>query len=206
MPLDPRWKSTNRAARLLSHRRVTSTPPCPGGSLRSCYIFNIERSQHANGKTIPILFCRRTFSCKAHDRHTGVDHGDRNYHVWVEAWMRRPVLSGDSLYDGWQAVDPTPQIDLKLVLKSDHRVTRTPLIHVNAQAIRYTGIPSSQIKTELKQQEHRPNQGRHMLENNSIKVSAVVTDKVNSEEVYITEKDIVPERPSVTIKDRTVQS
>ncbi|MEE6506180.1 hypothetical protein FKM82_007573, partial [Ascaphus truei] len=30
-----------------------------------------------------------------------------NYHCWVESWMARPDL-GDS-YDGWQAVDPTPQ-------------------------------------------------------------------------------------------------
>ncbi|KAK6320866.1 hypothetical protein J4Q44_G00078420 [Coregonus suidteri] len=273
-----------------------------------------------------------------------------NYHVWVEAWMRRPDLSGDSLYDGWQAVDPTPQekstgvftaaallqsrpycrvtltsntmcplsspksradrvtwmvfadgskkkiltdtgsvgqnistkavgsdkrvditanykyaegtekertvynnaanrvnnleekensngildrkpsdvsmkiveltkplsgkdIDLKLVLNSDDRETRTLVIHVNVQAMRYTGIPSSKIQTELKEQKLRPNQdliipihipfsvyGENMRESNSIKVSAVVTDKDNSDAVYITEKDIVPENPSLTIK------
>ncbi|CAB1315537.1 unnamed protein product [Coregonus sp. 'balchen'] len=272
-----------------------------------------------------------------------------NYHVWVEAWMRRPDLSGDSLYDGWQAVDPTPQekstgvyccgpapvkailqghidlkydvpfvfaevnadrvtwmvfadgskkkiltdtgsvgqnistkavgsdkrvditanykyaegtkkertvynnaanrvnnledkensngildrkpsdvsmkiveltkplsgkdIDLKLVLNSDDRETRTLVIHVNVQAMRYTGIPSSKIQTELKEQKLRPNQdliipihipfsvyGENMRESNSIKVSAVVTDKDNSDAVYITEKDIVPESPSLTIK------
>lgn len=33
----------------------------------------------------------------------------RNYHVWVEAWMRRPDLSAGYSYDGWQVVDPTPQ-------------------------------------------------------------------------------------------------
>lgn len=43
-----------------------------------------------------------------------------------------------------------------------------------------------------------------MLENNSIKVLAVVTDKVNSEKVYITEKDIALERPSLAIKESTV--
>ncbi|XP_051986628.1 protein-glutamine gamma-glutamyltransferase 2 [Xyrauchen texanus] len=32
-----------------------------------------------------------------------------NYHVWVEGWMRRPDLSEDSFYDGWQVLDPTPQ-------------------------------------------------------------------------------------------------
>lgn len=32
-----------------------------------------------------------------------------NYHVWVEGWMKRPDLSQDSFYDGWQVLDPTPQ-------------------------------------------------------------------------------------------------
>lgn len=31
----------------------------------------------------------------------------RNYHVWAEAWMERPDLSGH--YGGWQALDATPQ-------------------------------------------------------------------------------------------------
>ncbi|XP_061486749.1 protein-glutamine gamma-glutamyltransferase 2 [Rhineura floridana] len=30
-----------------------------------------------------------------------------NYHCWVESWMTRPDLLGG--YDGWQALDPTPQ-------------------------------------------------------------------------------------------------
>lgn len=30
-----------------------------------------------------------------------------NFHVWVEAWMKRPDLKKG--YDGWQVVDPTPQ-------------------------------------------------------------------------------------------------
>ncbi|XP_062272507.1 protein-glutamine gamma-glutamyltransferase E-like [Scomber scombrus] len=32
-----------------------------------------------------------------------------NYHVWVEAWMRRPDLTDNGKYDGWQVLDPTPQ-------------------------------------------------------------------------------------------------
>ncbi|TNN42717.1 Protein-glutamine gamma-glutamyltransferase 2 [Liparis tanakae] len=32
-----------------------------------------------------------------------------NFHVWVEAWMRRPDLDEDGKYDGWQVLDPTPQ-------------------------------------------------------------------------------------------------
>lgn len=34
-------------------------------------------------------------------------HVRRNYHVWAEAWMERPDLSGH--YGGWQALDATPQ-------------------------------------------------------------------------------------------------
>lgn len=30
-----------------------------------------------------------------------------NFHVWVEAWMQRPDLG--VLYNGWQAIDATPQ-------------------------------------------------------------------------------------------------
>nr|XP_046195163.1 protein-glutamine gamma-glutamyltransferase 2-like isoform X3 [Oncorhynchus gorbuscha] len=269
-----------------------------------------------------------------------------NYHVWVEAWMTRPDLSAGSLYDGWQAVDPTPQekstgvyccgpapvkailqghvdlkydvpfvfaevnadrvtwmvfadgskkniftdsvsvgqsistkavgsdkrvditanykhaegtekerdvynqavkrvnipeedsngihddkpavsmkiveltkpvsgkdIDLELVLNSNDNETRTLVINVNVQAMRYNGIPSSQIQTELKEQKLLPNQdltipihipfsvyGEKMQESNSIKVSAVVTDKDKSGAVYITEKDLVPESPLLTIK------
>lgn len=31
----------------------------------------------------------------------------RNFHVWNEAWMRRPDLPQG--FDGWQALDATPQ-------------------------------------------------------------------------------------------------
>uniref|UniRef100_A0A3B4FVF1 Protein-glutamine gamma-glutamyltransferase 2 n=1 Tax=Pundamilia nyererei TaxID=303518 RepID=A0A3B4FVF1_9CICH len=33
----------------------------------------------------------------------------RNYHVWLECWMRRTDLGKDGKYDGWQVLDPTPQ-------------------------------------------------------------------------------------------------
>uniref|UniRef100_A0A3P9P022 Protein-glutamine gamma-glutamyltransferase 2 n=1 Tax=Poecilia reticulata TaxID=8081 RepID=A0A3P9P022_POERE len=32
-----------------------------------------------------------------------------NFHVWTEGWMRRPDLAEDGRYDGWQALDGTPQ-------------------------------------------------------------------------------------------------
>lgn len=33
----------------------------------------------------------------------------RNFHVWNEAWMRRPDLPAKPEYNGWQVVDATPQ-------------------------------------------------------------------------------------------------
>lgn len=32
-----------------------------------------------------------------------------NFHVWNEVWMKRPDLSKGGEYDGWQAIDATPQ-------------------------------------------------------------------------------------------------
>uniref|UniRef100_A0A3Q3XF67 Protein-glutamine gamma-glutamyltransferase 2 n=1 Tax=Mola mola TaxID=94237 RepID=A0A3Q3XF67_MOLML len=32
-----------------------------------------------------------------------------NFHVWVEGWMKRPDLSNEGKFDGWQVLDPTPQ-------------------------------------------------------------------------------------------------
>lgn len=32
---------------------------------------------------------------------------NRNFHCWVESWMTRPDLEPG--YEGWQALDPTPQ-------------------------------------------------------------------------------------------------
>ncbi|XP_064598834.1 uncharacterized protein LOC135465525 [Liolophura sinensis] len=32
-----------------------------------------------------------------------------NFHVWNEAWMRRPDLTANPGYDGWQVIDATPQ-------------------------------------------------------------------------------------------------
>ncbi|XP_037621555.1 protein-glutamine gamma-glutamyltransferase E-like [Sebastes umbrosus] len=42
-------------------------------------------------------------------RHTPKYDSIWNYHVWVESWMKRPDLSTDGKYDGWQVLDATPQ-------------------------------------------------------------------------------------------------
>lgn len=35
-------------------------------------------------------------------------HDFRNFHCWVESWMRREDLPKGN--DGWQVLDPTPQV------------------------------------------------------------------------------------------------
>ena len=41
--------------------------------------------------------------------------------------------------------------------------------------------------------------GKHMLENNSLRVSALATDQRNPNNVYLTEMEIVPKDPALTI-------
>ncbi|KAM6979623.1 protein-glutamine gamma-glutamyltransferase E [Aplochiton taeniatus] len=103
-------------------------------------------------------------------------------------------------------------ISLQLVLSSDDLVTRSLAIRINAQAMRYTGTPSAEIQTELKEMKLQPKQGlkipvvipfsvygKHMLENHSIKLSAVITDLERASLVCLMEKDIVLSSPELTI-------
>ncbi|KAG7478224.1 hypothetical protein MATL_G00078360 [Megalops atlanticus] len=268
-----------------------------------------------------------------------------NFHVWVEAWMRRPDLSRDAIYDGWQVLDPTPQelsegvhccgpapvkaileghtdlkydvpfvfaevnadrvtwmvyadgskkeifsdtesvgqnistksvgsdkrenitanykypegtekerrvfktavsrgkmikdekpdktpappnismkieefskpingkdIDLNLIVHSDDPALRELVIHINAQAMQYTGVLASNIWSDEREVQLQPNNelkmlihipfskyGQHMLGNNSIKVTAVGKDKQSSEAVYLAERNIVPASPPFKI-------
>ncbi|XP_036387675.1 protein-glutamine gamma-glutamyltransferase 2-like [Megalops cyprinoides] len=267
-----------------------------------------------------------------------------NFHVWVEAWMKRPDLSRDAIYDGWQVLDPTPQelsegvyccgpapvkaileghtdvkydvpfvfaevnadrvtwmvyadgskrqmssdtmsvgrgistksvgsdrraditanykypegtekergafqtavsrskiirygqcrtpdppiismkieelskpinskdIDLSLIVCSNHTDPCELLIHINAQAMHYTGVLASNIWNEEREVQLQPNNelktliqipfskyGQHMLGNHSIKVTAVGKDKQSSEAVYLAERNIVPASPPFKI-------
>ncbi|KAI1899939.1 hypothetical protein AGOR_G00067090 [Albula goreensis] len=269
-----------------------------------------------------------------------------NFHVWVEGWMRRPDLSAESFYDGWQVLDPTPQelsdgtyccgpapvkavqeghtdlkydlpfifaevnadrvtwlvaadgskrrmrtdsasigrnistkavgsyrrsnissdykhpegsqkereafkeavrrsnklteptpeptparkkisvkieeqskpingkdIDLTLVLESDDPDPRSLEIHINAQAMLYNGVLSSDICTEVKHIKMLHNREQRIPIqipfskygecirgcSNNIKVTAVVIDKEDGETVYLAERDIVPGSPPFTI-------
>ncbi|KAL4604837.1 protein-glutamine gamma-glutamyltransferase 2-like [Arapaima gigas] len=67
-------------------------------------VTNFESAHDTNGN----LIIDNYFSNSGVALKDGTE-GVWNFHVWVEAWMRRPDLSQDSVYDGWQVVDPTPQ-------------------------------------------------------------------------------------------------
>ncbi|CAL8337737.1 unnamed protein product [Lota lota] len=90
-----------------------------------------------------------------------------NFHVWVEAWMRRPDLDEGGEYDGWQVLDPTPQekskgvyccgpSSVKAVLKGDtHLKYDVPFVfaEVNADVIDWLIIsngPKQQLCSDTK--------------------------------------------------------
>ncbi|KAJ8400818.1 hypothetical protein AAFF_G00391720 [Aldrovandia affinis] len=303
-------------------------------------VTNFESAHDTDGNlTIDDYFA--DYGVKPKESHDSV----WNFHVWVEGWMRRPDLSKESVYDGWQVLDPTPQelsdgvhccgpapvkallmghtdlkydmpfifaevngdritwlvgadgskkkilsdtvsvgqnistkgvgnddrsnitsnykhpegtgkerqifkeavsrgnklrekkpdpalpapdisfkieeqskpikgkdIDLTLVLHSDHPRSCNFLIHINAQAMLYTGSVDSNIWSEEKQVQLLPNKelkipfqipfskySDHVQGNNSIKVTAVATDEENSDAVYLAERNIVPENPPFKI-------
>ncbi|KAJ8259228.1 hypothetical protein COCON_G00182400 [Conger conger] len=88
-----------------------------------CWVFGAVMCTVMRCLGIP---CRPiTNFASAHDTHGNLiiddfysDHGVEpkesedsvwNYHVWTEAWMKRPDLPGEPFYGGWQVLDPTPQ-------------------------------------------------------------------------------------------------
>ncbi|KAG9340664.1 hypothetical protein JZ751_021220 [Albula glossodonta] len=89
-------------------------------------------------------------------------------------------------------------IDLTLVLKNDVPRPRSLEIHTNAQAMFYNGMLSTDICTEVKQVQLPPNR-EHILGTNNIKVTAVAIDKEDRDSVYLAERNIEPENPSLTI-------
>ncbi|XP_046871169.1 protein-glutamine gamma-glutamyltransferase 2-like isoform X1 [Hypomesus transpacificus] len=103
-------------------------------------------------------------------------------------------------------------IRLKLVVRSLSGAPCSLLLHINVQAMKYTGTLASQVQTEEKQLQLAPRQeltvpilipfsvyGEHMLENNSLMVSALATDQKNPKNVYLTEMKIIPKDPALTI-------
>ncbi|XP_044205878.1 protein-glutamine gamma-glutamyltransferase E [Thunnus albacares] len=70
-----------------------------------CRVVTNYQSAHDNNKNLTIDVYHADYGVRVAPAKDSI----WNYHVWVEAWMRRPDLANDGKYDGWQVLDPTPQ-------------------------------------------------------------------------------------------------
>ncbi|XP_075952497.1 protein-glutamine gamma-glutamyltransferase 2-like [Anarhichas minor] len=70
-----------------------------------CRVVSNFQSAHDNNKNLSIDVYYADYGAPERPSPDSV----WNFHVWVEAWMRRPDLAEDGKYDGWQVLDPTPQ-------------------------------------------------------------------------------------------------
>ncbi|XP_068560609.1 protein-glutamine gamma-glutamyltransferase 2-like [Cebidichthys violaceus] len=70
-----------------------------------CRVVTNYRSAHDKNNNLSIDVYHADYGVREKPSYDSV----WNFHVWVEAWMRRPDLVGDGKYDGWQVLDPTPQ-------------------------------------------------------------------------------------------------
>ncbi|XP_037345777.2 protein-glutamine gamma-glutamyltransferase 2 [Pungitius pungitius] len=70
-----------------------------------CRVVTNYQSAHDNNKNLIIDVYHADYGVRERPSPDSI----WNYHVWVEAWMRRPDLAKDGAYDGWQVLDPTPQ-------------------------------------------------------------------------------------------------
>ncbi|XP_041820966.1 protein-glutamine gamma-glutamyltransferase 2-like isoform X2 [Chelmon rostratus] len=103
-------------------------------------------------------------------------------------------------------------INLKLTLRSKDGASRMMSIRVNAQAMKYNGIPTHNIQSIVQEKMLLPGQetilpikipfsaySQHMVGSDSIKVSAVAFDKQQEDDIYETETDIALEDPPISI-------
>ncbi|XP_056156869.1 protein-glutamine gamma-glutamyltransferase 5 [Lampris incognitus] len=103
-------------------------------------------------------------------------------------------------------------INLNLVLHSMDQMARPLFINISIQAMRYTGTPAEHILTEVREKMLQPGQnlsipilipfsmyGKHMVYCDSLKVSAIATDKMDPKQVYLTESNIVVQDPPLSI-------
>ncbi|XP_026162493.1 protein-glutamine gamma-glutamyltransferase 2 isoform X1 [Mastacembelus armatus] len=103
-------------------------------------------------------------------------------------------------------------VSLKLVLQSESTAARLLSINISIQAMRYNGSPAANISSEVKDETLQPGKAlsipilvpfstykTHMLECDSMKISAIVTDKRRPDNTYLAVNDIVLENPPLSI-------
>uniref|UniRef100_A0A3B4FX66 Protein-glutamine gamma-glutamyltransferase 2 n=1 Tax=Pundamilia nyererei TaxID=303518 RepID=A0A3B4FX66_9CICH len=76
-----------------------------------CRVVTNYQSAHDSNKNLIIDVYHADYGVREKETKDSVcgDFVWKNYHVWLECWMRRTDLGKDGKYDGWQVLDPTPQ-------------------------------------------------------------------------------------------------
>ncbi|XP_039971498.1 protein-glutamine gamma-glutamyltransferase 2 [Xiphias gladius] len=103
-------------------------------------------------------------------------------------------------------------VSLKLVLRSESSVARPLSVSISVEAMRYNGSPAVNIQTEEKEATLQPGRdlsipilvpfsaySEHMVQCDSMKVSALVTDKQRPDNKYLALNDIVLLDPPLSI-------
>ncbi|KAG5263019.1 hypothetical protein AALO_G00281570 [Alosa alosa] len=104
-------------------------------------------------------------------------------------------------------------LEMSLSLRSEHVTPRELSVRLVAQAMRYTGVADSQVWSDSENVRLQPRQehkipiripyymySTKMLDNNSLKISALVRDKQRPGEAYFTDEDFVLQSPKLTIE------
>ncbi|KAM3622381.1 uncharacterized protein V6R79_024014 [Siganus canaliculatus] len=103
-------------------------------------------------------------------------------------------------------------VSLKLLVQSRSSDSRPLSINISVQAMRYNGAPAGKIQSEVTEQTLEPGKdlsvpvlvpfsayGKLMRNSESMKISAIVTDKQNPDQVYMAESDVVLLNPSISV-------
>lgn len=103
-------------------------------------------------------------------------------------------------------------VSLKLVLNSESSTARPVSINISAQAMRYNGSLVKNIQSEVKEETLLPGKDlsipilvpflvyhEHMRDSDSMKISAMVTDKLEPKNVYLAVNDVILLDPPISI-------
>ncbi|KAM9361402.1 protein-glutamine gamma-glutamyltransferase 2-like [Symphorus nematophorus] len=103
-------------------------------------------------------------------------------------------------------------VSLMLVLHSKSSVARQLSINISVQAMNYNGLPAANIQSAVKEETLQPGKDlsipilvrfsayhKSMLDCDSMKVSAIVTDIQNPQNTYLAEDDVVLLDPPISV-------
>lgn len=103
-------------------------------------------------------------------------------------------------------------VNLNLILNSDSSVVRQLSINISVQSMKYTGQPAGNILTKAMEEQLLPGRDliipilipfltyhKHMIECESMNISAMITDQRKKDKIFLAETRIVLMNPPITI-------